>query len=227
MTPVDYAVAVGAGALTGFVCAVPVGPINVAIMEVGIHSGRTRALTIALGALLMEMIYCVIAFGGFASLFEDPTIRATVELISFLAVTVFGIRYLMADTVTVQGKRARMIEQRLHPHTIFWTGFVRVLVNQRTPVLDYDFRRAPGQRNVASRLAKPDGLCRWCRTGHCSLVYADRAGKCPGGKSVLGQDSRAVFPRIRPSSTTFVGGDCSAPDWHRGPTRQLSKHTAL
>ena len=62
----DYVLAVGAGALTGFVCAVPVGPINVAIMEEGIHSGRTRALIIALGALLMEMIYCVIAFGGFA-----------------------------------------------------------------------------------------------------------------------------------------------------------------
>ena len=129
MTPVDYAVAIGAGALTGFVCAVPVGPINVAIMEVGIHSGRTRALIIAFGALLMEMIYCVISVGGFTRLFGNPSIRATVELISFLAVTVFGIRYLMADTVTVQGKRARMIEQRLHPHTIFWTGFVRVLVN--------------------------------------------------------------------------------------------------
>ena len=51
------------------------------------------------------------------------------ELISFLAVTIFGIRYLLTDTVTVQGKRARMIEQRLHPHTMFWTGFVRVLVN--------------------------------------------------------------------------------------------------
>ena len=129
MTPVDYAVAVGAGVLTGFGCAVPVGPLNVAIMEEGIHSGRIRSLIIAVGALLMEMIYCVIAFGGFASLFDDPTIRATVELISFLAVTVFGIRYLMTDTVTVQGKRARMIEQRLHPHTMFWTGFVRVLVN--------------------------------------------------------------------------------------------------
>ena len=105
----DYVLAVGAGALTGFVCAVPVGPINVAIMEEGIHSGRTRALIIAVGALLMEMIYCVIAFGGFANLFEDPTFRATV--------------------VIVQGKRARMIEQRLHPHTMFWTGFVRVLVN--------------------------------------------------------------------------------------------------
>ena len=130
MTTADYAMASGAGVLTGFVCAVPVGPINVAIMEEGIHSGRTRALIIAIGALLMEMIYCVIAFGGFANLFEDPTLlRATVELISFLAVTIFGIRYLLTDTVTVQGKRARMIEQRLHPHTMFWTGFVRVLVN--------------------------------------------------------------------------------------------------
>jgi len=129
MTPMDYMLAVSAGALTGFVCAVPVGPVNVAIMEEGIHSGRRRALIIAAGALLMELIYCIIAFGGFANLFEDPTIRATVELISFLAVTIFGIRYLMTDTVTVQGKRARMIEQRLHPHTMFWTGFVRVLVN--------------------------------------------------------------------------------------------------
>lgn len=129
MTPADYAMAIGAGAMTGFVCAVPVGPINVAIMEEGIHSGRTRALIIAAGALLMEMIYCAIAFGGFAKLFEDPTLRATVELISFVAVTFFGIRYIMTDTVTVQGKRARMIEQRLHPHTMFWTGFVRVLVN--------------------------------------------------------------------------------------------------
>ena len=130
MTTADYAMAIGAGVLTGFVCAVPVGPINVAIMEEGIHSGRTRALIIAIGALLMEMIYCVIAFGGFANLFEYPTLfRATVELISFLAVTIFGIRYLLTDTVTVQGKRARMIEQRLHPHTMFWTGFVRVLVN--------------------------------------------------------------------------------------------------
>ena len=83
MTPVDYAVAVGAGVLTGFVCAVPVGPINVAIMEEGIHSGRTRALIIAVGALLTGM------------------------------------------TVT----ESENSEQRLHPHTMFWTGFVRVLVN--------------------------------------------------------------------------------------------------
>ena len=65
MTPMDYMLAVSAGALTGFVCAVPVGPINVAIMEEGIHSGRRRALIIAAGALLMELIYCIIAFGGF------------------------------------------------------------------------------------------------------------------------------------------------------------------
>ena len=35
MTPTDYAVAAGAGAFTGFVCAVPVGPINVAIIGAG------------------------------------------------------------------------------------------------------------------------------------------------------------------------------------------------
>ena len=80
MTPSDYAMALGAGVLTGFVCAVPVGPINVAIMEEGIHAGRTRAIIIAVGALLMEMIYCVIAFGGFANLFDNPTVLSLIHI---------------------------------------------------------------------------------------------------------------------------------------------------
>ena len=126
MTPSDYLIAMLAGAITGFICAVPVGPINVAIMEEGIQTGRKRAFIIAIGALLMEMVYCIIAFSGFATLFDDKTILATVELISFLAVTFFGIKYLMIDTVTVQGKRSKVFEKRLSPHTAFWTGFVRV-----------------------------------------------------------------------------------------------------
>ena len=129
MTPDQYAMAIGAGALTGFICAVPVGPVNVAIMEEGIHSGRKRAFIMSAGALIMELIYCVIAFGGFANLFDHKLLRATVELVSLLAVSFFGVKYLMTDTVTVQGKRAKVVEQRLHPHTAFWTGFVRVLVN--------------------------------------------------------------------------------------------------
>ena len=129
MTPTGYLISIISGAITGFICAVPVGPINVAIMEEGIQSGRKQAFIIAIGALLMEMIYCIIAFSGFATLFSDKIILATVELISFLAVTFFGIKYLMIDAVTVQGKRAKVVENRLSPHTAFWTGFVRVLVN--------------------------------------------------------------------------------------------------
>ena len=129
MTPTGYLIAIISGAITGFICAVPVGPINVAIMEEGIQNGRKQAFIIAIGALLMEMIYCIIAFSGFATLFSDKIILATVELISLLAVTFFGIKYLMIDAVTVQGKRAKVVENRLSPHTAFWTGFVRVLVN--------------------------------------------------------------------------------------------------
>ena len=129
MTPTGYLIAIISGAITGFICAVPVGPINVAIMEEGIQNGRKQAFIIAIGALLMEMIYCIIAFSGFATLFSDKIILATVELVSFLAVTFFGIKYLMINAVTVQGKRAKVVENRLSPHTAFWTGFVRVLVN--------------------------------------------------------------------------------------------------
>ena len=102
MTPDQYAMAIGAGALTGFICAVPVGPVNVAIMEEGIHSGRKRAFIMSVGALLMELVYCAIAFGGFANLFEDKVLRATVELVSLLAVSFFGVKFLITDTVSFE-----------------------------------------------------------------------------------------------------------------------------
>jgi threonine/homoserine/homoserine lactone efflux protein len=128
-------------ALTGFfsalLLAIPVGPVNLTIINEGARSGRKWAMLITLGATTMEVIYCFIAFTGLASFFiTGPYVKAGMELVSFVFMLFLGIKFLLAKSVRSPvelGATANKIEatigKKLHPTTAFMTGFVRVLAN--------------------------------------------------------------------------------------------------
>ncbi len=128
-------------ALAGFVTAVvfssiPVGPINLTILNEGSQRGFRWAMFIGLGASAMELIYCSVAFTGFSSFFTIRIIKASMELFSFVFLLFIGAKFLAAQTVHVPTKldiASRKIEERLgekwQPHSAFMTGFVRVLGN--------------------------------------------------------------------------------------------------
>ncbi len=117
------------GLVSGFVVSVPVGPINITILHEGVQRGFRWALLIGLGATLMETIYCAIGFAGFSGLFDSQMMHAALELVSFVLVLYLGLKLMIAPTLPPTSKNAARIEQRLHPHTAFMTGFVRVLAN--------------------------------------------------------------------------------------------------
>ena len=119
----------GLGILAGFITSALGGPINVTIVNESARSGFLRAFLIAAGAVLMETIYCVVAFAGFSSLFLSHTVQAVMQLTSFVLVLWLGLKYLLAGHVPGEGRVERMVEKRLNPHTAFWIGFVRVLAN--------------------------------------------------------------------------------------------------
>jgi len=124
------AAAVGIGA--GFITSALGGPINITVVNESAQRGFSRGLLIALGATAMEIVYCAAAFAGFAELFQRPMVRAVMELASFLLVLWLGIKYLRAGHLEVGPGLERfehLVEEKLHPHTAFWTGFVRVLAN--------------------------------------------------------------------------------------------------
>lgn len=83
----------------------------------------------AVGAVLMETLYCVAAFAGFAQLFQIQLVRAAMELFSFVLVLWLAIKYLRAGHIPGEERVEEFVERKLHPHTAFWTGFVRVLGN--------------------------------------------------------------------------------------------------
>jgi threonine/homoserine/homoserine lactone efflux protein len=124
------------GLISGWLLSIPVGPINLTIMNEGARRGFRWAVLIGLGATTMEVIYCFIAFTGLASFFQKGYIKAAMELFSFVFMLFLGIKFVMAKSVQAPvhlTKSADLfeerIEEKLHPHSAFMTGLVRVLAN--------------------------------------------------------------------------------------------------
>jgi threonine/homoserine/homoserine lactone efflux protein len=122
-----------AAALTGFISglllSIPVGPVNVTIINEGTRRGFLWAAMIGLGATVMEITYCTLAFTGFASLFGDRLVKAVMELTSFVFLLYLGGKFLLARSLPHASRIEERIEQRFRPHSAFMTGFVRVMGN--------------------------------------------------------------------------------------------------
>ena len=125
----DIALAGGLGLLAGFITSALGGPINVTIVNESARNGFLRSFLIAVGAVVMETIYCGVAIAGFSSFFLTRNVQAAMQLASFVLVLWLGIKYLLAGHVPGEELGMAMVEKRLHPHTAFWIGFVRVLAN--------------------------------------------------------------------------------------------------
>ncbi|MDI9401723.1 MAG: LysE family translocator [Limisphaerales bacterium] len=117
------------GVLSGFITSVPVGPINVTIVNEGARMGFRSAFFVGIGAVTMEVLYCMIAFTGFASLFDSRLIRTLMELMSFLLLSILGLKYLLARQVKVKVLAANYLEEKLHLQAAFMIGFLRILLN--------------------------------------------------------------------------------------------------
>ncbi|TAL02570.1 MAG: hypothetical protein EPO07_07195, partial [Verrucomicrobia bacterium] len=124
------------GFLSGLLLSIPVGPINLTIMNEGARRGFKWACFIGLGAAAMEVVYCAIAFTGFAALFDNKIIKAAMELFSFVFMLFLGFKFLLSKTVSAPlhisaaaDKIEGRIEEKFHPHSAFMTGLVRVMGN--------------------------------------------------------------------------------------------------
>jgi len=125
------------GFLSGLLLSIPVGPVNLTILNEGARRGFKWAVMIGLGATAMEVVYCFIAFTGFASFFTRGYVKAAMELFSFVFMLFLGVKFLLARSVQAPpvplGAAANRIEarlgERLHPHSAFMVGWVRVMGN--------------------------------------------------------------------------------------------------
>jgi L-lysine exporter family protein LysE/ArgO len=90
------------GAITGWLMSMPIGPLNAAVISRTIKYSSRFGIAVAIGAGLMDVIYC----GGAAQinqfLVESPVINLCFEFAGFLALLILGIRQLTSKTVPVE-----------------------------------------------------------------------------------------------------------------------------
>src|SRR3954469_16661415 len=87
------------GFLSGLILSIPVGPVNLTIINEGARRGFYWAFMIGLGATAGEVFFCFIAFTGLASFFSKGYVKAGMELFSFVFLLFLGVKFLMVKSV--------------------------------------------------------------------------------------------------------------------------------
>jgi threonine/homoserine/homoserine lactone efflux protein len=170
------------GFISGLLVAIPVGPVNLTILNEGARRGFRWAILIGLGATSMEVIYCTIAFTGFATLFGGGWIKASMELFSFVFMLYLGIRFLTARQLLPNSAIEVRLEEKWNPHSAFMVGFIRVLGNPGVLIFwiilaaNFISREWVGA-NVSAKVACISGMAMATSLWFLGLSYAASQGK--------------------------------------------------
>ncbi|MCS7090643.1 MAG: LysE family transporter [Verrucomicrobiota bacterium] len=127
------------GLVSGLLLAIPIGPVNLTIMNEAARWGFRRGWFIGLGAASMEVLYCSIAFAGVSSFFGRPLIESFLEVFSFLFLVFLGLKFLLTRSVETAARLTQnsqfetrweaRLQARFHPHSAFMVGWFRTLAN--------------------------------------------------------------------------------------------------
>jgi threonine/homoserine/homoserine lactone efflux protein len=99
----QYAIEILLGLGVGFISAMPLGPVNLLVVQNTVAHGIRAGLAAVIGAVLIEFIYCFLAFAGIDFLFGN--IGANTQGQAQLAVQLVAIP-LMAYLGIVQWRKA-------------------------------------------------------------------------------------------------------------------------
>lgn len=138
-------VALIVGLFVGFVLAIPPGPIGMASVRTGLRDGLRSSMWLAIGAGLLDVIYCAIAMwasSGVVSLLEsfergNPNVSTAIQIVIASAMIGFGIIQMREHPVkrASEGGPARgaSVIARVVSRGPFFVGVGFALANTANP----------------------------------------------------------------------------------------------
>lgn len=88
------------GIVLAFIVAIPVGPVNLAVVQNSIKYGMISGIKIALGSAAVEFLYCFIALWGVKTFLADPQILFYLQVISIPVLILMGVFNLLRKKET-------------------------------------------------------------------------------------------------------------------------------
>lgn len=121
-----------AGGVCGFVVSVPVGPVNLAVINNALQKGFLSAFLAGLGAILAETIYAGVMLAGHSTMLDKPAVALTMRAVAVVVIAGVGIRSLLTKPEQLEARSTaqteRVVERWHHPRS-FLLGFLLTISN--------------------------------------------------------------------------------------------------
>jgi len=121
-----------AGFVSGFVVCLPIGPVNLTVINTALRKGFLLAFLVGCGAVCADVVYVSLAMAGHAALPRDPRWLTAVRGLAVVVVAGLGIRNLLLKTERFEA-RSEAVAQRVdarwhHPRSVL-LGFLLPISN--------------------------------------------------------------------------------------------------
>jgi len=126
-----------AGFICGFVVSVPIGPVNLTVINHALRKGFRNAFFIGAGAIVAETLYATLMLWGHTSILDEHHARLVLRVAAIVVITALGIRYLVFKPERLDASKvtAEKVEERWHHPRSFFLGFVLTISNFMLVVL--------------------------------------------------------------------------------------------
>ncbi len=120
-----------AGCFCGFVVSVPVGPVNLTVINQALRKGFWIAFLAGLGAIFAESIYASLMLAGHSSILDKPSVVLVLRIGAVVVIALLGLRNLLAKTnkIELSAATAERVDQRWHHPRSFLLGFILTISN--------------------------------------------------------------------------------------------------
>jgi threonine/homoserine/homoserine lactone efflux protein len=121
-----------AGLVTGFVVCLPIGPVNLTVINTALRKGFLSAFLVGCGAVCADLVYVSLALAGHATLPRDPRLLTVLRAVAVVVVAGLGIRNLLLKTEKFEAKSeavAERVDERWHHPRSFLLGFLLPITN--------------------------------------------------------------------------------------------------
>ncbi len=124
-------IALALGLLIGFLMCIPVGPINVWVINILIKHNFRSAFSIALGGSVMDFVYFMIILTGLSMFTFSPKTSLILKVLGVVFLFIFGLREVLTKASKLEVTNA--LEKKIPKASSFF--FLGVLIYTSNPTL--------------------------------------------------------------------------------------------
>ena len=120
-----------AGIVCGFLVSVPVGPVNLTVINQALRRGFGAAFLMGLGAIFAEALYASLMLWGHTSILDEPRVVLALRIVAVVVIAGLGVRYLLfkAERLDASEEKANQLSERWHHPQSLFLGFALTITN--------------------------------------------------------------------------------------------------